>query len=72
MDNLKVKFMMFVLADTLATKTKDPGEILHLLFTCRCCSVTKSRLTLCSPMDCSPPGSSVLHYLPKFAQILVC
>ena len=23
------------------------------------CSVAQSRLTLCSPMDCSPPGSSV-------------
>jgi len=25
----------------------------------RACSVTQSRLTLCNPMDCSPPGSSV-------------
>ena len=24
-----------------------------------CCSVTQSCLTLCSPMDCSPPGTSV-------------
>ena len=24
-----------------------------------CCLVTKSCLTLCNPMDCSPPGSSV-------------
>ena len=23
---------------------------------------------LCDPMDCSPPGSSVLHYVPEFAQ----
>ena len=28
-----------------------------------CCSVAKSYLTLCDPMDCSTPGSSVLHYL---------
>ena len=28
-----------------------------------CCSVAKSRLTLCDPMACSIPGSSVLHYL---------
>ena len=28
-------------------------------------------LTLCNPMDCSTLGSSVLHYLPKFAQIHV-
>ena len=26
---------------------------------CFCCSVAKSCLTLCDPMDCSPPGSSV-------------
>ena len=34
-----------------------------------CYSVTKSCLTLCDPMDCSTPGSPVLHYLPEFAQI---
>ena len=33
------------------------------------CSVTKLCLTLCNAMDCSMPGSSVLHYLPEFAQI---
>ena len=36
-----------------------------------CCSVTKSRPTLCHPVDCSTPGSSVLCYRPKFAQIHV-
>ena len=30
--------------------------------------VAKSHLTLCGPMDCSTPGSSVLHCLPEFAQ----
>ena len=29
-----------------------------------CCSVAKSCLTLCNPMDCSTPGFPVLHYLP--------
>ena len=29
-----------------------------------CYSVAKSRLTLCDPMDCSIPGSSVLHHPP--------
>ena len=29
-----------------------------------CCSVIKSCLTLCNPMDCSMPGFPVLHYLP--------
>ena len=33
-----------------------------------CCSVTKSCLTLCDPMDCSMPGSSVIHYILEFAQ----
>ena len=31
--------------------------------------VPKSRPTLCDPMDCSMPGSSVLHYLLEFAHI---
>ena len=36
---------------------------------CSCCfPLAKSRLILCSPMDCSTPGSSVLHHLPEFAQ----
>ena len=29
------------------------------LISFRCCLVTKSCPTLCDPMDCSPPGSSV-------------
>ena len=33
-----------------------------------CCSVTKSCLTLCDPMNCSTPGFPVLHYLPEFPQ----
>ena len=34
-----------------------------------CCSVVKLCLTLCNPMDCNTPGSSVLYDLPEFAQI---
>ena len=38
----------------------------------RCsCSVAKSSLTLCDPMDCSMTGFPVLHYLPESAQIHV-
>ena len=33
-----------------------------------CCSVAKSHLPLCDPMDYSMPGFPVLHYLPEFAQ----
>ena len=32
------------------------------------CSVAKSCLTLCDPMDCSMPGLPVPYYLPEFAQ----
>ena len=38
-------------------------------FCCYCfCSVAKSCLTLCYPMDCNIPGFPVLHYLPEFVQ----
>ena len=33
-----------------------------------CCSVTKSYLTLCEPMNCSTPGFPVFHCLPEFAE----
>ena len=33
-----------------------------------CCSIAKPCLTLYDPIDCSMPGSSVLHYLQEFAQ----
>ena len=36
-----------------------------------CCSVAKSCPTLCDRMDCSMPGSLVLHCLSEFAQTLV-
>ena len=36
-----------------------------------CCSVTKSCLTLCDPMNCSTPGFPVHHLLPEFAQTYV-
>ena len=39
-----------------------------LYIICCCCSVVKSRLTLCNPMKCSMPGFPVLHYIPKLAQ----
>ena len=35
-----------------------------------CCSVTKSCLTLCNPMDCSMPGFPVLHYLMSFESVM--
>ena len=32
------------------------------------CSIAQSCLTLCTPVNCSTPGSLVLHHLQKFAQ----
>ena len=32
-------------------------------FRTHCCSVAKLYLTFCDLMDCSTPGSSVVHYL---------
>ena len=43
----------------------------HNVSSCCCCSVAKLCLILCSPMDCSSPGSSVLHCLLELAQIHV-
>ena len=37
---------------------------------CCCCSVAKSCPTLYNLMDCSTPGSSVLHCLLEFAQLM--
>ena len=38
---------------------------------CYCCSVVKSHLILCNPMDCNMPDFPVLHYLLKFVQTRV-
>ena len=38
---------------------------------CSCFSVTKSRPTLCDPMDCSTSAFSVQHYSWEFPQIYV-
>jgi len=41
-----------------------PQQTFHSV--CCCCSVAKSCLTLCDPMDCGTPDSPALHYLPEF------
>ena len=57
-----------ILWNFLLTKTKkQKPNATH--FSMCCCSVVKSCLTLCDPMDCSTPGSPVLLYLLEFAQI---
>jgi len=43
---------------------KEAGSLsYHSCVPWSCCSVTKSLLTLCTLMECSTSGSSVLHYL---------
>ena len=34
------------------------------------CSVTKSYLTVCHPIDCSTPGFPVFHCLPEFIKLM--
>ena len=49
-----------------------PSPLSSWCHICVCvCSVAKSYLTLCDPMDCSMPGFPVLHSLQEFAQIHV-
>ena len=40
----------------------------HLIKSAGCCLVSKSRSTLCNPLDCYVPGFPVLHCLLEFAQ----
>ena len=58
--------------------TTGPPQNLHtyfyvvcLIVSIFCCSVAKSCLTPCDPMDCSTPGFPALHYLPEFAHTRV-
>ena len=48
-------------------KASEAAFPLKQCFSCYC-SITKSYLTLCNPMDCSMPGFPVLHHLSEFAQ----
>ena len=52
---------------------KYPNKIYRTIifktFFC-CCSVSQSCPTLCDPMDCSTPGSPVLHYLSEFVKLM--
>ena len=43
-------------------------RLAYTLLSSGCCSVPKSCLTLCNPMNCSTPGFLIPHHLPEFAQ----
>ena len=53
----------------LSSPNSNCVELRKLWFCC--CSVIKLCPTLCDPKDCGTPGSTVLHYLPGLAQVLV-
>ena len=63
-------FITFMKVETVHNKCI--GKLNHYLLICCSCSVAKCCPTLWDPMDCSMSDSSVLHYLPEFAQIHVC
>ena len=51
-------------------KVRDWHRGIHSLNKC-CCSLAESHPILFDPVDCSMPGSPVLHYLLEFVQIHV-
>ena len=61
----------FLITNSIAHLFQIVCILLLLDFCCCCFSVPQLCLTLCDPMDCSMPGSPVLHHLPEFAQIHV-
>ena len=44
----------------LALSARATGQMWMICDLIHCCVFTKSHPTLCDPLDCSPPGSSVL------------
>ena len=44
------------------------GRLLKRIVLPNCCSVAKSCLTLCNPMDYSMPGFPVFHHFPELTQ----
>ena len=53
---------------SMGGKESDATERLTLPHTFTFSSVVPLSLTLCDPMDCSPPGFPVHHHLPEIAQ----
>ena len=50
-------------------RKKAQRKLVKMLFSSSFVVQLFSHVPLCDPMDCSMPGSPVLHYLPKCAQI---
>ena len=58
---------MWISSRQLSISVWTSGRLAILEARC-CCSVTKAEFNSLWPLDCSMPGSPVLHYLLEFAQ----
>ena len=63
--------MMIIIRSTCKSRDKVNNKVnsIYDYFPSFCCLLTKLCPTLYNLMNCRMPGSSVLHYLPEFAQI---
>ena len=62
----------YTVLDTQGTRSKKKKQSCHFQISAfHCCSVAKSCLTLCYPMNCSAPGLPVPHHILHFAQVHV-
>ena len=57
----------FITILKLNNKSAQICFLSNIISVCRCCSVTKSCLTVCNPIDSSMLGFPVLHHLSEFA-----
>ena len=62
---------MSLLHEEVSKKMRPPCKrVSSPQMSCCCCSVAKSYLTLCNPMDCSMPGFPVLPYLLELLKLM--
>ena len=66
--NWNVSLCCFILIQPIFYWLKS--RYVNIITLC-CCSVAKSCVTLCDPMNCNMAVFHVLHYLPEFAQVHV-
>ena len=59
--------LIWMLIDIMVQQNREPRNIPKHV-SVQLSSVAQSCLTLCNPMDCSPPGFPVHHQLPELTQ----
>ena len=64
----KLRYIYTYIYIHMQMKVQEIHCMYLLMHHCYCCSVTKSCLTLCDPMNCSTRSFPVLHHLPECAQ----